>query len=384
MLGPLALAWRQFRAQGLRLLTALAGVAFAVVLMLMQIAIRHALLRSAVRFHEHLRADVVLIHPQSRYLVMLRSFPRRRLEQALAVNGVASTSAVSTGFPFWDAGDDASARNIFLLAFDPARPAVDLPEVNAQLEELKLSERVLFDRLSRPEYGPIAERVASGDAVDCELNDHHVRVAGLYSLGTSFGVDGSMITSERTFQAVYPGRAPGVIELGLIRARPGVDPIALRKELRRRLPADVEPLTRAEFVAREQAYWNDVTPVGYVFSLGVLLGFAVGSVIVAQILFADVTDHLPEYATLKALGYGNGFLYGVVLWQSLILGLLGYLPGLGLALELGRVAGTATGLPVAISVETGLLVLGLTVAMCGVSGSFALRKLRRADPAEVF
>jgi DevC protein len=384
MTRPLVLAWRQLQAERLRLLMAVAGVAFAVVLMLMQLGFRRALFDSSVRFHQHLRADLVLINPQSRYLVMLRSFPRRRLDQALAVRGVESVSAVYTGFPFWDAGDDASARNVFVFAFDPDHPALDLPGVNAQLEQLRRPDRVLFDRLSRPEYGPVARRVAAGEPVECELNDHRFLITGLYSLGTSFGVDGSMVMSDLDYLKAFPDRPAGLIELGLVRAEPGVDLEALRDRLRRRLAADVSVLTRAEFVEREKAYWNEVTPIGYVFAFGVLLGFGVGAVIVAQILFADVTDHLPEYGTLKAMGYGNGFLSLVVLAQSVMLSLLGYLPGLAASLALDRLAQAATGLPVGTTTATQVLVLALTVTMCGVSGALALRKVQAADPAEVF
>lgn len=384
MLAALALAWRQLAAQRLRLVMALAGVAFAVVLMLMQMGFRTALTASSVRFHERLRADVVLINPQSRYLVMMRSFPRRRLDQARGAPGVASVSAVYTGFPFWDAGDSSSARNIFVMAFDPDRPALDLPDVERQLHDLRVPNRALFDRRSRPEFGPVARRVESGERVECELNDKRFIVTGLFELGTSFGVDGSMLMSDESFLDVYPGRPPGLIELGLVRTRPGVDPVALRDYLRRTLPPDVTALTLADFVAREEAYWDEVTPVGYVFFFGVLLGFGVGSVIVAQILFADVTDHLAEYATLKAIGYDDRFLYGVVLCQSVVLGLLGYAPGAAAALALYRVAADATGLPMHASPSVLLLVLGLTVAMCGLSGVVAMRRVHAADPAEIF
>lgn len=384
MLAALALAWRQLAAQRLRLAMALAGVAFAVVLMLMQIGFRTALTASSVRFHERLRADVVLINPQSRYLVMMRSFPRRRLDQARGAPGVASVSAVYTGFPFWDAGDASTARNIFVMAFDPDRPALDLPDVQRQLHELRLPNRALFDRKSRPEFGPVARRVESGERVECELNDKRFRVAGLFELGTSFGVDGSMLVSDESFLEIYPGRPPGLIELGLVRAEPGVDPAALRDHLRSALPSDVTALTLADFVARERAYWDEVTPVGYVFFFGVLLGFGVGSVIVAQILFADVTDHLSEYATMKAIGYSDAFLYLVVFGQSLVLGLLGYLPGMAAALALYRLAEGATGLPMEATPGILLLVLGLTVAMCGLSGALAMRRVQAADPAEIF
>lgn len=383
-MGPFSLAWRQLDAQRLRFLMAVAGVAFAVVLMLMQLGFRNALFSSAVRVHQRLRADVVLLHPQSRYLVMMRSFPRRRLDQAVGAAGVASVSAVHVGFPFWDAGDNESARNILVVGFDPKEPVLDLPEVEAQLGRLQRPDQVLFDRASRPEYGPIAERLRATGPMDCQVNEHRFRIVGLYALGTSFGVDGTMITSDLGFLRMYEGRPPGLIELGLVRVRPGTDPEAVRDELRRMLPADVLALTKAEFVQREIAYWNGVTPIGYVFAFGVLLGFGVGAVIVSQILFADVAEHLPEYATLKAIGHGNPFLYTVVIAQALILSLLGYVPGLALSLGLYKVAESATGLPMRLPPRLGLFVLVLTVAMCALSGAVALRKVQAADPAEVF
>jgi putative ABC transport system permease protein len=247
---------------------ALAGVAFAVMLMLMHLGFRNALFSSAVRFHRVLRADVVLIHPQSRYLVMLRSFPRRRLDQALGAPGVESVSAVYVGFPFWDAGDSASARNILVLGFDPHQPVVDMPGLEAQLGRLERDDQALFDRASRPEYGPIASRLAREGPVECEVNEHRFRIVGLYELGTSFGVDGSMVTSDRGFLRIFEGRPAGLIELGLVRVRSGVDPEGVRDYLRRTLPADVTALTKEEFREREIAYWDGVTPIGYVLPSG--------------------------------------------------------------------------------------------------------------------
>src|SRR5215470_13566528 len=207
---------------------ALAGVAFAVMLMLMHLGFRNALFSSAVRVHRLLRADVVLIHPQSRYLVMLRSFPRRRLDQALGAPGVDSVSAVHVGFPFWDDGDTATARNILVLGFDPHQPVVDMPEVESQLDRLERPDQALFDQASRPEYGPIARRLAREGPVECEVNQHRFKIMGLYRLGTSFGVDGSLVTSDLGFLRIFEGRPAGLIELGLVRVRNGVDPVGVR------------------------------------------------------------------------------------------------------------------------------------------------------------
>ena len=143
-------------------------------------------------------------------------------------------------------------------------------------------------------------------------------------------------------------------------------------------------LTKADFVEREKAYWNSATPIGYVFAFGAIMGFVVGTIIVYQILFADVSDHLAEYATLRAMGYSNGFLSGVVVQQAIILAVLGFVPGLGASMLLYQSAGNATQLPLILTVERGFAVLGLTVAMCAISGLIALRKVRALDPAEIF
>jgi putative ABC transport system permease protein len=203
-------------------------------------------------------------------------------------------------------------------------------------------------------------------------------------MGPSFGIDGSILTSIDNFIRLFPNRARTQIDLGLITIHPGLDPAAMRDRIAGLLPDDVLVLTRAEFIQREKAYWNSATPIGYVFAFGAVMGFVVGTIIVYQILFADVSDHLPEYATLRAMGYSNGFVSGVVVQQAVILAVLGFLPGLAASLLLYRSAAAATQLPLALTVERGAAVLALTIAMCAISGLIALRKVRALDPAEIF
>jgi len=143
-------------------------------------------------------------------------------------------------------------------------------------------------------------------------------------------------------------------------------------------------LTKADFVARERAYWASATPIGYVFAFGAIMGLVVGAIIVYQILFADVAEHLREYATLRAIGYRSRFVSGIVMQQATILAVLGFLPGAFAAHLLYGAAARATLLPLYLTTERALVVLGLTLAMCALSGFLALRKVRRLDPAEVF
>jgi putative ABC transport system permease protein len=143
-------------------------------------------------------------------------------------------------------------------------------------------------------------------------------------------------------------------------------------------------MTRADFVARETAYWHEATPIGFVFAFGSIIGFVVGTVIVYQILFSDVSDHLAEYATLRALGYSSGYVSRVVVQQALILAVLGYALGTLATIRLYAIARAATHLPIELSTERAVGVLATTIVMCAISGILALRKVRKLDPAEVF
>lgn len=385
---PLAvpIAWLQLKREKLRLAVALAGVAFAVVLIFMQLGFQDALFQSSVRYHENLRYDVAIVSKKMDFIVQPESFSRRRLYQALATPGVEAVTPLYLGLGRWSnpvaPGD---TRAIFVLGFDPSSRVFDLPGIEAHRDTLKLPDVVLYDEASRPEFGPIPALFrASQSGVETEVANRRVRVAGLFTLGTSFGIDASIVTSDLNFRRIFPQRAPGMIDLGLVHLAPGADPERVREAIAARLPEDVEVLTRAGFVQREVDYWTGSTPIGYVFSFGVIMGLTVGGIIVYQILFSDVSEHLREYATLKAMGYTDGQLFRIVLQEALLLAVMGFLPGLVASLLLYRAAGEATRLPLAMSPELGGVVFAMTAAMCGVSGAIALRKVRSADPAEVF
>jgi putative ABC transport system permease protein len=382
---PIPLAWLQLSREPLRLAVVVAGVAFAVVLILMQLGFREALFKSAVRYHEAIDYDLALLSPKTPFIVYAQSFARVRLYQTLGYEGVAGVTPVYLGQQVWKNPDDLTqTRFIFLVGIDPSRDVLDVPGIDDYWDRVRLADFVLYDRASRPEYGSVVARFEAGERVMTEVGDRRIEVAGLFELGTSFGIDGSVITSDLNFLRLFPHRSPGAIDLGLVELEPGVDPDAVRDAIAASIPRDVEVLTRADFIAREKAYWDANAPIGYVFLFGVIMGLAVGGVIVYQILFSDVSEHLHEYATLKAMGYRNAYLFSVVLQESIILSLLGYVPGVLVTLGLYSVSEAATGLPLRLTAERAVVVLILTLAMCCISGAIALRKVRSADPAEVF
>jgi putative ABC transport system permease protein len=378
------LAWHQLRRQKVRFAVAIAGVAFAVVLMFMQVGFRDALFLGAVNLHQRLEADLVLIQPNYNILAFPTTFSRRRLYQALGFRGVRSVTPLYTAVGRWKNPVTGRTRDIFTIGIDPSEEVLDIPEVNARRTVIRYPDVVLYDELSRPEFGPVAATLRAGEEVVTEVSQRRVTVEGLFPLGVSFGIDATIITSDLNFLRLFPYRTPGSISLGLIRAEPGADPRTVRDRLAAALPKDVEVLTKQEYMDREIHYWATATPIGYVFTFGVVMGLVVGGIIVYQILFADISDHLAEYATLKAMGYTNRYLAALVLMEALILAVAGYLPGLAVCHWLYGITQSATMLPMRLTAERAVLVLGLTAVMCAGSGVVAMRKLRAADPADIF
>ena len=380
----LFLAWLQLSRERIRLLVALAGIGFAVILMFMQIGFQAALYKSATRVHESLNADLVLINPRSRALISMNNFSRRRLYQALSFDGVESINSVYVGLGTWKSSESQRDRAILVLGIDPAKTTLHIPEVNQYLDKLKLNDTAILDRVSRPEFKPFITKVARGKVITPEINGRKIKVAGLFTIGSSFGSDALLITSEVNFLRIFKTREPGEINIGLVKLKPGVNLEKVIQSLKTSLPKDIQILTHNEFVEFEKNYWKKNTAIGFIFTLGTIMGFIVGSVIVYQVLYTNVTDHLAEYATLKAMGYKDTYLLGMVFQEALILGVLGYVPGFALTLGLYDLTKKATSLPMAMDIGRGLMVLILTILMCFISGAIAVRKLRAADPADIF
>ena len=385
MIFAIPLAWLQLIREKVRLLVALAGIGFAVILMFIQLGFRDALFDSSVRFHQALEGDIFMVSPQSTALIALDSFSRRRLLQAAGVPGVESTTSIYINFALWKNPEDRSTRSIQVMGYDPSKSIVSealLPDS----APLKLPDYVLFDRDSRPEFGPVAELFEKNGSVTTEVGGRRVTVGGLFNLGASFGADGNLITSDINFLRIFD-RSPGLIDMGMVRLEPGADEARILATLREEIQepnGDVLVLSKDEFVALERDYWENSTAIGFIFNLGAGIGWIVGMVIVYQILYTDVADHLPEYATLKAMGYRNRYLLSVVFQEAIVLSILGFIPAFLLCIALYDMTENATSLPLQMTQERGTFVFLLTMSMCVISGAIAVRKVQEADPADIF
>jgi putative ABC transport system permease protein len=383
---PLRLAWRQLRAEKGRLAAAVAGVMFACVLVFMQLGFRAALFDSATALLQSFRADLYLMHPMTLVSFRPETLPRVRASQALALPEVEASVPVYLAQATWRNPETGARRPIQLIGFDTESGVMDFPGLAPLVEALKRPDTVAFDSRSRPEFGDVARllREGGGAPVQAQAGSRMVDVVGLVEIGPSFGADGNLVLNETNFRRIAQERKVSSVDLVAIRLAPGADLDATKRRLRSVLPDDVVVLTQPELVAWERRYWEDATPIGFIFGFGSLMGLVVGMVIVYQILFSDIASHQREYATLKAMGYSNLYLARVVLGAATLLAVLGFLPGLALSALLYDAVGASTFLPLGMEWGRATGVFLMIFAMCATAGLLAMRKLRDANPADMF
>lgn len=359
-----------------RLVTAIGGVAFALLLMFVQLDFRNALLDSSLELLRQIDADILVVSKNKRPFLARKQIPRERLYQALSIDGVQSAHPLWLDLVFWKNFENGQERPIRLIAFEPGDPLFLNDEVNRSVDALRRRGTVIVDRRSRRSYG----EMALGPA---QLERREVEVVGRFPLGSDFESDGNVITSYATFSEVSR-RGSAKIELAAVKVEPGAAIHPIVRAMRDALPTDVRVYSKSELIERDLEYWRRGTPLSIILNAGVALGFAVGVVICYQILYTDVLDHMAEFATLKAMGYADAYIRRVVIVEGWVLAVLGFLPAYVFAGGVQRLLGWLTGLPIRPSAGDALLVLGLSVGMCTVAGVLAVRKLAQVDPAELF
>jgi len=372
-----------------KFLTSMAGVAFAVLLMFLFTGFKNALYDSQTQLLEKLNGEIVIINRLKENMFVPRAFARRRLYQAQAFDGVDGAYALYLSDARWKNPDTRKTRPVRVIAYNPSEPVLAIPEVLAREQDLKLPNTAMIDSRSRAELGPLETGVIT------ELADREIRIVGTFSLGTDFASgNGNLIMSDQNFLRFFANRGPeeeqrsfATVDIGLLRVAPSANIDALVQALSEGLPKDVLVLPMdgpTGFIARERTYWEVNTTIGFIFSLLTTMGFVVGIILVYQILYTDVADHWSEYATLKAIGYNNAYLFGVVIQEAVILSVLGFIPGLLISALFYNLGAGVTGLLFQMTLERIANIYILTLVMCLISGAVAVRKVQHTDPAEVF
>ncbi len=384
LFGRLPIGWLQLAHSKQRLAAALAGVAFANILIFMQLGFLGALVESIKLPYQQMDGQILISAADANTLQDGSPLPRQRMFQALATPGVADATSLYHGKLDWKQ-PDGTIRSLDVFGVDPSASVFTSPGLKGAEAALQLPDVALIDRKTRNVPPEFFARIESGDPYRFEANNRTLSVTGTFDMGGGFSADGYLVVSDQTFLRLFRQRVSGAPNHVLVRTAAGADTEAVIAALTDVLPAeDTKARSIAGAMASDQAFQTTQRPVGIVFGFGVVIGALVGIIIVYQVLSTDVADHLREYATFKAMGYRQRFFLGIVFEEALILAILGFIPGLLIALALYAAVTAVTGLPVAMPPTRAIAVLAATIAMCTVSGAIATRRLASANPADLF
>ena len=350
----------------------------AILLIFVELGFFFAVPQGGMLFYDNLQFDLLMSSNQYEYQAQPGQFPRGQLDRARAAPEVAQATALYFGSAKWRGGVDGKWPDVFVIGLDPRWPIFKVDAINRQLGVLERVDTALVDTGTRPMFGPLT----TGRVV--KIGDRSETIAGAYVLGTGFMGLGVILVSDQSFAQLFPHRSLDQVNLGPIQLKPGIDPDRAAAELRKELGPDTRIFTRAELEAHEVAYWTTRTSVGLIFGSGLIIAFVVGIMVVYQTLATQVSRQLPQFATLKAIGYRDRSLDGTVITISMLIVIVAFVPALAAALGLYSVIREETLLPVAMTWPRLAAVFVATLIMASISALLSLSSLRRADPVELF
>lgn len=389
------LAWKNLLHDRRRLATAVAGIGFAVLLMFVQVGFQNALYDSQVRLVDALEGQLFIVSSDRFAIAAETRFPLQKLYQARSVEEVTHvcplyTELTASVFKNFNSRNSSKGHQIRSIGIEIGDPVFHLQGVQQNAVHLRAPMTAIVDRHSKPaKFALPVEDLDLLKETNVEVGDNRVALVGAFDLGADFVNEGNLIMSTATFASLFPHRAPGgdplgVVDLGIVSLEEDADAEAARDRLASRLGESVQVYTREGFRAKEKKFWRGATPIGAVFSAGKIIGFVVGVVICYQVIFSGIADHMPEFATLKAMGYKSSYFIHLIVVEAMWLAVFGFVPGAVISTGLYHWLAGQTGLLMQMTPYTLLFVFGVTVVMCVASGLLAVRKLLTADPASLF
>jgi putative ABC transport system permease protein len=385
LLGRLPVGFLQLTHNRARFATALAGVAFANVLVFAQLGLAGAMYESVATPYRLFQPNLLLMSPHdNETLTDTATLPRQRLFHALVHPDITAGTPVFLGSTSWLSGQTSSTA-IQFVGLDTQATAFVASHLAPPLVSLSLEDTALVDLRTRFVDMRSFAKARPDAPLSFEIGNRQLSAVGTTSIGGGFGGDGVFIVSDQTFFRLFPRRSAANPSHILLQLRPGADAGRVAAELTRLLPPGtvrIRPLGKA--MTDEQQYQMTKRPTGLIFAFGVGIGLVVGIVIAYQVLSSDVADHIREYATFKAMGYRNAYFVGIIMEEAIILAAIGFWPGLLLSELFYASLAHLTNIPIFMTTERAIAVFFGTIAACGISGMLAMRKLAGADPADLF
>jgi putative ABC transport system permease protein len=376
----LFLSWSNLSDSPGRFALSIGTVSAAALLMFTQLGFLDASLDSQARIVARAHPDVVVISRARPSLISEIRFPLQRLVQLRALPGVRDAVPMYLDSRRFRLRNPQNGKRLLVrvIAVDP----VQGPFPVFRRSGADGADTLLVDSRSKPLIGIF------DPGSEVELEGRTFRMRGFFRLGSDFVNDGNILMTSRNLLHLLPPDEAAArldhVDVGLVNIEPGSSVDGILQEARLRLPHDVEVLTLQGFLGKEREFWRDHTIVGFVFTLGTLVGLLVGTVICAQLLYSIVWDFRRQFATLSAIGFQRSFIIGTVISKSLILAACGFLLAWVTAYALYVELSVLTGLTFGMSLDRCLLVLGLTVLMTSIAALAAARPLLREDPADLF
>ena len=385
---------------GWRTVLSISGISIAVTLIFMQLGFLGAVLDTAVLFYNNLKFDLIVRSPNYYHFCDANKISTSYLDSILSDSAVDSIQPFFVSIGKWNYAETSTQTGMLIMGVNPKGETFSPNDGYLQLPNLNQLDRpkaILIDKKSRPRFLGENNRDRFNDeqiGLQIELNQKTCEIRGLFELGTGLAANGAAVIRDNDFRDLFPNFNEDEVSIGLIQLtkKAAADPEAAREEIIRTLNGtlqkngqlQIDVLTREEVVGREIRHWIGNTPIGFIFIAGVVVALIVGAIVVYIVLSSDISKQIGEYATLKAMGYRNSYLSRVVLEQAIILGVISYIVAFVISLVLYQVVGTAANLPITMTVSRQVIVFCATIAMCCLSGSVAMQKLTKADPADLF
>lgn len=369
------LAIRNLFHDKVRLVVTLTGVVFALILIVVQFGLFLGFLETSANVVANSGVDLWIAATGIPHANGGSPIPERRRYKALSVEGVAEVEPYALMFANWKlpSGAQESAQ---IIGFDiDSRLGGPWHLTAGSIDDLRAQDTVIIDEFYKKKLG------ITHLGQQTEINGRRARVVGFTDGVRSFTTAPYVYTSFKNSMDYIALKEDQTIFLA-VRAAPGANLQEVKMGLQKAIPT-VDVFTNEEFASKTRDYWVFSTGAGVTTLMGAVLGLLVGTVVVAQTIYAATVDHIREFGTLKAMGARNSYLYNVIIQQALLSAVLGYAIAITISYFIVEQAKAGEALILMPPAMAGV-VLGLAMLMCVGASILSIRKATSIDPAMVF
>lgn len=356
------------------------GVAFASLLISHQISIFCGIMRrTASQVYDVRDATIWVMDASVQYMDEIKPLPDSDLHRVRGVEGVAWAVRLYKG-QVRARMSDGHFRQVVMLGLDDAT-LVGAPRelLVGTLEDLRQPDAVIVDKAGY-EYMWPGQPLEVGKTI--EINDRRGVLVGVCNASPPFQTLPILYT--RYSQALqFAPRERNQMSVVLAEPVPGLAAADVCQRITEQ--TGLQAVTGDDFAWMTILYFIRWTGIPVNFGITVALGFIVGVAIAGQTFYLFTVENLKQFGALKAMGVNNIRIVRMILLQALVVGLIGYGIGMGLAASFFEATKNITHLagfflPWQVMAATGLAVLVIVF----LASLLSIRRVLVLEPAIVF